>query len=773
NDHEYEDLGVLFTGGEALRQTKSDRDGFPSAIGEYAWRLRDNNSVSWSATLNREGNIHGFGLKARRWNQEKTIDFNIKYSTDSGQTFTTADIISHTSLNDSSNWKAFQHEIDPEVYVRKGEFIVKIEANSANDQRIMVDDFQYTFESKEPEGWSIDAVDQLFTVNFEDTVEGVVNGSFEGKGFSYAPALGELDSRAWSINGLDGANLDFGNLQRDNNFSKGASPGGAGSGGIYAFEVEPQNQAFGFQQTSDIFTPGEIILKIYNQTGVSISELALAYKIYQYNDQNRSTSLKISYSNDNHSYMPINTLGFVSKENEAASASWKGNLRTTVLSGLTINDGDFFYLRWEIDDAGGSGSRDEFALDDIQLVANPSNNFPPLDSTYQTVTIEGDRTLDSTLAIKDTLTLSDAVVHAGNHKLHLENGAQVKGYGIQNYINGTVKIKGNDNFIIPAGNRQGPENHYGQVSIDNTAGDANDEFSITYTQDTPPDWNAFKSGDDGMQTLSSVEYWEISRHNNTSTPDITLHWNDNDDGPSGVNDPSNIVLAHWNSTKGEWENFGQDSKTGDGNKGSITKNGVDNFSTFTLGSTSNTDPLPVELLSFKGEAEKNRNILRWSTASEINNDFFSLQKSENGKDFHLITTIDGSGNSNEVLQYEAMDYDVEQEITYYRLKQTDYNGQFSYSDTISVKQHAGDTGEMTGDYWQEQNTLYLDLDYLKSGLLIIEMYDVFGNRVINEKHHVRQSSGSFDWNVSHMDTGVYFIRVANNESTLELKVLLI
>lgn len=770
-DHEYEDLGVFFTGGDALRETNSDQDGFPAALGEYAWRMNDADDVSWTARLNRCGDIYGFGLKVRRWDDGGSIDYNLKYSTDSGQTFTNAKTITNNFFNDSSDWMSYQHQINSKINVQKGDFVVKLEAKTDNAQQIMLDDFQYTLDCTEPEGWSVDAEDQLFSIDFDSTLNSVNKGIFKGKGFSYAPALGELDSRAWCITGVDGENLDFGNFKRNDDFAQGVSSGGVGLGGVYAFEVETGNHGLGFQQTSDNFTPGEIILKIKNQTANTISELALAYKIYHYNDQSRSGSVKLSYSSDNHIYTPLSTLDFVSKETSDASASWKANLRTTTLSGLSINDGEYFYLRWDVDDVSGSGTRDEFALDDIQLVANPVDSYPPVDSTYQTVAIEGRRTLSNDLAVSDTLTLANSVVHTGNHKIRFENGCQVRGYGIQNYINGTVKTTGKNNYIIPVGYRQGQENHYGQVFLDNSSGSASDEFTITYTYDTPPNRSEFNTGDGGLQTLSNLEYWKISRISNTSTPDITLHWDDNDDGTSGVNDPSNIEIAHWDSVNGSWESFGQNSSDGNGSNGSVTIENVDDFSIFTLGSTSNTDPLPVELLSFYGYAEKEHKIIRWSTASEQNNDFFTLEKSLNGEEFEVVTTITGAGNSNEIVNYKASDNEVDQEITYYRLKQTDYDGQYTYSEIISVKQEAGETDEMTVNYWCEQNKLKMEINQLDPGGLGIEMYDMAGNRIRKEKYQTRQNAKFVQWDISHLNSGIYLIKVLNNQNASEHKLM--
>jgi hypothetical protein len=94
--------------------------------------------------------------------------------------------------------------------------------------------------------------------------------------------------------------------------------------------------------------------------------------------------------------------------------------------------------------------------------------------------------------------------------------------------------------------------------------------------------------------------------------------------------------------------------------------------------------LPIELLYFKGKNKGDVNHLYWSTASEMNNDYFTIEKSYNGFDFYEIDRFDGSGYSTNQINYEFIDNKIKQSIVYYKLKQTDYDGKFKYSDVISV-----------------------------------------------------------------------------------------
>jgi hypothetical protein len=94
--------------------------------------------------------------------------------------------------------------------------------------------------------------------------------------------------------------------------------------------------------------------------------------------------------------------------------------------------------------------------------------------------------------------------------------------------------------------------------------------------------------------------------------------------------------------------------------------------------------LPIELISFTGTTQNNVNTLMWVTASERNNAYFTLERTLNGTDFEVIANINGAGNSQAMNEYMAIDPIYNESINYYRLKQTDYDGVFKYTDLISI-----------------------------------------------------------------------------------------
>jgi hypothetical protein len=97
-----------------------------------------------------------------------------------------------------------------------------------------------------------------------------------------------------------------------------------------------------------------------------------------------------------------------------------------------------------------------------------------------------------------------------------------------------------------------------------------------------------------------------------------------------------------------------------------------------------TGPLPVSLLSFTAEQNENSVLLEWLTASEINNDYFEILRSQDGKSFESIQKINGVGNSNQLNGYTFIDKQPFKGQSYYRLLQVDFDGAKELHPVVSV-----------------------------------------------------------------------------------------
>lgn len=116
--------------------------------------------------------------------------------------------------------------------------------------------------------------------------------------------------------------------------------------------------------------------------------------------------------------------------------------------------------------------------------------------------------------------------------------------------------------------------------------------------------------------------------------------------------------------------------------------------------------LPITLLSFGGNNDGAANELYWVTSSENNNDYFTLERSVNGLSWEVVTTIAGAGNSSEALYYYSRDQNPYLPITYYRLKQTDFDGQSTISDVIAINAHSVMDGDFISSVFPNPSSEY-------------------------------------------------------------------
>jgi hypothetical protein len=140
----------------------------------------------------------------------------------------------------------------------------------------------------------------------------------------------------------------------------------------------------------------------------------------------------------------------------------------------------------------------------------------------------------------------------------------------------------------------------------------------------------------------------------------------------------------------------------------------------------NVVPLPIELVYFRAKQLNNANILQFEVASQIDNDYFTIERSTDGAQWDVVTTIDGAGDSQEQARYAYTDMSFSRAINYYRLKQTDFNGDFKYSDIVSVDNRLSDK-DVVGIY--DLNGKVVDRN--TSGLILILYSDGTSEKVMN------------------------------------------
>jgi len=171
--------------------------------------------------------------------------------------------------------------------------------------------------------------------------------------------------------------------------------------------------------------------------------------------------------------------------------------------------------------------------------------------------------------------------------------------------------------------------------------------------------------------------------------------------------------------------------------------------------------LPVELLGFDGLAYENYNLLSWSTATEINNQHFILEKSTNGINFDQVATVPGGGNSSQLLTYDYKHFNPE-ELEYYRLKQVDYDGKYEYSKIIAVSS----IKEINVSIYPNpsKNNLFIGLSENIEGTFTIVYTSVLGSI---SKEQIKITEGINTYQVTEfvkLTAGIYFIQIFNENN---------
>lgn len=168
--------------------------------------------------------------------------------------------------------------------------------------------------------------------------------------------------------------------------------------------------------------------------------------------------------------------------------------------------------------------------------------------------------------------------------------------------------------------------------------------------------------------------------------------------------------------------------------------------------------LPVELVSFKGKNDGPQNTLQWITASEKDNDFFTIEKSADAINFEELAQIDGAGNSTHALSYLSYDHKP-YEITYYRLKQTNYDKTFKYSETISIDR-SKDEERLSNIYPNPtKDNINFDVFTKAKSNLLVEVINNKGELAYKNTQMVDQGNTTLDISMSEFRNGVYLLKV--------------
>lgn len=384
--------------------------------------------------------------------------------------------------------------------------------------------------------------------------------------------------------------------------------------------------------------------------------------------------------------------------NNSGGLAITDRLATTSGTGTFINgtNGSLLY----------GGTTGNFSISNFTASANPNTVTynrttanqaiePTTDGFYHSLTIDKADGINATttteLTINGVLTMTLGDLIMGGQNLIMADGATISGGSATSYIqeSGAGVLRqlyagAGANLSFPIGDTD----DYSPISsfriISGTFGASPHlEFSITDANHPNRDTDNTAAGgdDDGTAAVAFISrYWTVTP-NDITAPRYNASYVYVDADVTGTE--ANMVGVVYRTPAGEafldWRVQGTVNTT----TNTVTISNMDAFGVlYAMDNT--TDRLPIVLMSFDVRATESSVELEWVTASEENNDFFTIERSIDGREFSPVLTLGGADNSDSLLTYSATDNNPLNGLSFYRLKQTDFNGLFDYSEIRSV-----------------------------------------------------------------------------------------
>ena len=482
--------------------------------------------------------------------------------------------------------------------------------------------------------------------------------------------------------------------------------------------------------------------------------------------------------NDGASYTNTNT-GGLSITDRLATTSGAGSFVNGVNGAMSYGGSNG---NWSITNFGASAIGNTVTYNRITAnqIIQPTN-LGTANEYYNLVIDKADgvdATTNAVLTIANQLTLNAGDIIMGGQNLILANGATISGGSATSYIQDNaggvlrqIYSGAGATLSFPIGD----DNEYSPItSLTITSGSfgASPYLDFSITDAIHPNQDTDNTGaggdDDGTSAVAFISrYWTITSNDITSPRfNATYVYLDVDVNGTEANMTGTIYRTPPGEVFMDWHVGGAVNPTN--NTVSITN--IDAFGD--LYAMDNTgDRLPVDLISFDARVVGNEVLLNWATATEINNDFFTIERSRDGFDWDDILTVNGAGNSSQVINYTTRDSFPLDGRSFYRLKQTDFDGSFDFSAVQSVIYHDVDVQEPAIYPNPAKRGGKVQIRLMSEQRLIqrFELINMNGGTLMSSG----VPSGSLNLDTSDLKSGVYLIVLQLEDKLVVKKKLII
>lgn len=382
--------------------------------------------------------------------------------------------------------------------------------------------------------------------------------------------------------------------------------------------------------------------------------------------------------------------------------------------------------------------------------------------------------LNNDVEVSNTCTMTDGIINTGANKLFLASttAASLSGYSSACYVNGNLRrniASNTSTYAFPVG-----IGSYQRIDIKN-----NNLSGVSYIDGF---FSALARHDDADLSVNDgvgLEYlsvslsgmWTLEPNNAPSGGSYDILGYVANISGTYDNEFSIVKRPTGSPDASSWSTGGGtiNGTNGIGRKvsdGYALRMGLTGFSEFAIASTQPSNPLPIQLINFEAKMNKLGIVdIKWATATEINNDYFAVERSKDGINFEEIRTVKGAGNSSRTLHYTSKDGKPLKGISYYRLKQTDFDGTSSHSAIVSVNNSGFTTmGEVIGNINIYPNPVaiggFLNIISNNETALKVALYEAAtGKKVAEALIDAKNSAINIGDNYS---AGVYLLKVISD-----------
>lgn len=381
------------------------------------------------------------------------------------------------------------------------------------------------------------------------------------------------------------------------------------------------------------------------------------------------------------------------------------------------------------------------------------------------------------LNVLGELGLEDGFIDAGEHEVYFQN-ADTDAFSLapDTYIKGVLRRKVSETglYKFPVGDASHPQTASVQINSSSNLNDIvvsfHDNLNTEDLDISDLNLNVF---DSRLNTLLDAGFWTIEANSGSTVDyDLTLEIFAGNMG----DDPGQHSIVKRDDGDSDWELQGEhDNDTQSENEGILTvvRSGLTGFSDFAV-AKNDVGPLPVELLYFQADSHAEDDLveLTWATATETNNDFFTIERSGNTIQSEIIGSVNGAGNSSEIISYRFTDHEPLPGLNYYRLKQTDYDGSFEYTSwqAVQVSTSREDALQIT-NITRENQSIVLHIQNPKEDDLYVYVHDAMGRKVYSGRIH-SAGKGYLLHTIDHLqERGMLIITVVSSRDRLFEKIV--